>query len=399
MIATFLPLRSLTSSVDLVGTINCQPKLPIAALATILRHHALLASGGDQRGRIEDDVGGARSHAFERLGAAAVDRQLGLNAFLLEQFLPHGRLGDRRRPVGLGRQADANGFGGVRRAGEHGGGDERRQARDGDVIFMVDFLPVSVFVCRIFPDRQVAPFTSAMRGAASSTNSLVMPKCFDNARTAASASRLTTAATIALCSASTLRGLPTLPADREPAISLALLVQHVAEAEQPGRAAGIDQRTMEDAMTDHPLLVVHASDRRDSDRERPSDPPRRISPRRARHRRPARSSDGAQGPRYRSGSASRPRDRPSETGLTRKPRWSDACTSPSATSRDKRLANGGKADGKLLGEAGDMQLLARAAAASPGCRRAAVRATPMSGCADHPRGFRTYETEADPWPE
>src|SRR6202012_4234692 len=36
VIATFLPLRSLTSSVDFVGTINCQPKLPIAALATIL---------------------------------------------------------------------------------------------------------------------------------------------------------------------------------------------------------------------------------------------------------------------------------------------------------------------------------------------------------------------------
>ena len=35
VIATFLPLRSLTSSVDLAGTINCQPKLPIVALATI----------------------------------------------------------------------------------------------------------------------------------------------------------------------------------------------------------------------------------------------------------------------------------------------------------------------------------------------------------------------------
>ena len=35
VIATFLPLRSLTSRVDFVGTINCQPKLPIAALATI----------------------------------------------------------------------------------------------------------------------------------------------------------------------------------------------------------------------------------------------------------------------------------------------------------------------------------------------------------------------------
>ncbi len=36
VIPTFLPLRSLTSSVDFTGTISCQPKLPIAALATIL---------------------------------------------------------------------------------------------------------------------------------------------------------------------------------------------------------------------------------------------------------------------------------------------------------------------------------------------------------------------------
>ena len=35
VIATFLPLRSLTSVVDFTGTINCQPKLPIEALATI----------------------------------------------------------------------------------------------------------------------------------------------------------------------------------------------------------------------------------------------------------------------------------------------------------------------------------------------------------------------------
>src|SRR5207245_3583137 len=35
VIATFLPLRSLTSSVDFAGTINCQPKLPIDAFAAI----------------------------------------------------------------------------------------------------------------------------------------------------------------------------------------------------------------------------------------------------------------------------------------------------------------------------------------------------------------------------
>ena len=47
-------------------------------------------------------------------------------------------------------------------------------------------------------------------------------------------------------------------ADRQPAIALALLMQHVAKTEQPWRAAGIDQRAMEDAMVHHPLLVMHA---------------------------------------------------------------------------------------------------------------------------------------------
>ncbi len=36
VIATFLPLSGFTSSVDFAGTINCQPKLPIEALVTIL---------------------------------------------------------------------------------------------------------------------------------------------------------------------------------------------------------------------------------------------------------------------------------------------------------------------------------------------------------------------------
>src|ERR1700688_2846427 len=47
-------------------------------------------------------------------------------------------------------------------------------------------------------------------------------------------------------------------ADREPAVAFALLVQHVAETEQPWRTAGVDQRAMKDAVTNHPLFVVNA---------------------------------------------------------------------------------------------------------------------------------------------
>src|SRR6267378_5961436 len=44
--------------------------------------------------------------------------------------------------------------------------------------------------------------------------------------------------------------------DREPPIPLALLVQHIAEAEQPLRTAGIHQRAVEDAVPYHPFLIV-----------------------------------------------------------------------------------------------------------------------------------------------
>src|SRR5206468_352948 len=44
--------------------------------------------------------------------------------------------------------------------------------------------------------------------------------------------------------------------DREPSIALALLVQHIAEAEQPLRAAGIHQCPMEDSVPYHPFLIV-----------------------------------------------------------------------------------------------------------------------------------------------
>ena len=44
--------------------------------------------------------------------------------------------------------------------------------------------------------------------------------------------------------------------DREPPIALALLMQHVAKAEQPLRAAGVHQRAVKDAVPHHPFLVM-----------------------------------------------------------------------------------------------------------------------------------------------
>ncbi len=89
-----------------------------------LRGDALAQPRRDQRRRVEDEVGGAGGQRLEAFGAAAIDRQLGADALALEQLLPDRRLGDDRRPVGLGRQADAHGVLGQRR----GGGRQR----DGD---------------------------------------------------------------------------------------------------------------------------------------------------------------------------------------------------------------------------------------------------------------------------
>ena len=44
--------------------------------------------------------------------------------------------------------------------------------------------------------------------------------------------------------------------DREPSIALALLVQHIAKPEQPWRAAGVHQGAVEDAVPHHPFLVM-----------------------------------------------------------------------------------------------------------------------------------------------
>ena len=85
--------------------------------------HALLASGRHQRGGVENDVGGACCHRFKSLGAAAIDRQFGRDAFLLEQFLAHRGFRDRGRPIGFCRKADADGVGGLRdgRCAKQGG--------------------------------------------------------------------------------------------------------------------------------------------------------------------------------------------------------------------------------------------------------------------------------------
>lgn len=56
----------------------------------------------------------ARGHRLKRFGAAAIDREFGLDAFLREQVLPHRRFGDGGRPIGLGGQADADRFFGLR---------------------------------------------------------------------------------------------------------------------------------------------------------------------------------------------------------------------------------------------------------------------------------------------
>ena len=74
----------------------------------VLRHHALLDAGRDRGGRIQDHVGGAGRHRLVAFRAAAIDRQLRLDAFLVEQLLAQRGLGDDGRVIGLGRQPDAH---------------------------------------------------------------------------------------------------------------------------------------------------------------------------------------------------------------------------------------------------------------------------------------------------
>jgi hypothetical protein len=114
VIATFLPFRSLTPSVDFRKRHQLPAVIARGGTGEHLGVHALLASGRYQRGGVENDVGGARRHRLERLGAAAIDRQFGCDAFLLEQFLANRGFRDRGRPVGLGGKPDADGVGGLR---------------------------------------------------------------------------------------------------------------------------------------------------------------------------------------------------------------------------------------------------------------------------------------------
>ena len=89
--------------------------------------HALAAPRGNERRRVELHIGRARGHRLERFGAAAIDRQFGLDALLVEQFLAQRRLGDDGRIVGLRRQPDAHDL--LLGVGRHA--RQRRQAERG----------------------------------------------------------------------------------------------------------------------------------------------------------------------------------------------------------------------------------------------------------------------------
>ena len=106
---TFLPASSFAS---LIGEFGLHHQVP-AVIAErgardVLRHHALLDAGRDRGRRVEDHVGGARRHRLVAFRAAAIDRQLRLDAFLVEQLLAQRGLGDDGRVIGLGRQPDAH---------------------------------------------------------------------------------------------------------------------------------------------------------------------------------------------------------------------------------------------------------------------------------------------------
>src|SRR5260221_28114 len=64
-----------------------------------------------------------------RFGTAAIDRQFRSYAFLFEQLLSHCGFRDGGRPIGLGGQPHADGFGVRRkRRGQQGGRDQRRHS-------------------------------------------------------------------------------------------------------------------------------------------------------------------------------------------------------------------------------------------------------------------------------
>ena len=159
--------------------------------------------------------------------------------------------------------------------------------------------------------------------------------------------------------------------DREPSIAFALLVQHVAKAEQPLRAAGVHQRAVKDAVTHHPFLVMmsrivgigvgNGAERRERLLHRGE--PCLVA---ALDRAPQRQAlDVDTGLRHvpQVGRRDRADAKAALVGCLHQ---------PVGDQPRQRLAHRGEADRKLLGEAGDMQLLARQ---QPG--RKNVRAQPF----------------------
>ena len=145
--------------------------------------------------------------------------------------------------------------------------------------------------------------------------------------------------------------------DRKPPIAFALLVQHVAKAEQPWRAAGIHQRAVENAMPHHPFFIVmgrivgigvgNGAERRERPLHR-SEPCLVAMLDRAPQRQPLDIDAGL-------------RDVPEIGGRYRadaKAALVGGLHQPVGDQPRQRLAHRGEADGKLLGEPGDMQLLA-----------------------------------------
>src|SRR4029077_16893256 len=66
----------------------------VRAVGDALYVDALLEAGGDARRRIQDQVGRTRGDRLEAFGAPAVDGELDVEPFLLEQFLAQRRLAD-----------------------------------------------------------------------------------------------------------------------------------------------------------------------------------------------------------------------------------------------------------------------------------------------------------------
>ena len=159
--------------------------------------------------------------------------------------------------------------------------------------------------------------------------------------------------------------------DREPPIALALLVQHVAKPEQPWRAAGVHQRAVEDAVPHHPFLIVvgrivgigvgNGAQRGERFLHR-GKPCRVAALDRAPQRQPF---DIDAGLRHVPEVGRRNR-------ADAKAALVGGLHQPVRDQPRQRLAHRGEADRKLLGETGDMQLLA---GQQPG--RENVRAQPL----------------------